>query len=172
MSSQNASPAEPLTHHVTTPSEFLTKPDWVCEKKNQRWFQSSRERFDSMSCKKVHKNLLFPQTSVLLAEEAHAIKLFFRTLEPLWNFLQTWSRLVRNSNRQFLTPYFGFCPTYSLSTYSLETKVYTFGGKLSVLGVHEWLILPIPKRFCSVFCVSNFQLPTCNLTWIVQNVPH
>ncbi len=65
---------------------------------NSKWFQSSKEKVIGKSHQKVHKNLFLLLTSVLLADKAHAFKLCFTTLEPLWFFLQTQFCLDWNSN--------------------------------------------------------------------------
>ena len=63
---------------------------------------------------------------MLLADEAHAIKHVFRTWGPFGIFLQTWSRMMQDSNGQSCIPYHGSYLTEILSISSSETKVYTF----------------------------------------------
>ncbi len=66
--------------------------------KNSKWYQSPKDKFVGKLCRKVHKNLFLPLTSLLLADRAYASDLCFRTLEPIWIFSQTRFCLVWNSS--------------------------------------------------------------------------
>ena len=104
--------------------------------------------------------LFFTLTSLLLADEKHAFKLFFRTWEPLGIFSEVWSHLMLNSN--------GLVPKPCCELYQTWVRSHRKTKCILSFRVVCSYTLSFPK-FCLLITRLNiFLLLLTNLIYLVS----